>query len=96
LPAPTPLPAVCCQALNGAANLAREQGDYTKAEALHTRSLTLSREQLDRRGAAEALNNLGLIALYQASTSRSALLCDEGLAAVPRTGDQGGVAAALN
>jgi len=84
------------KALNGAANLAREQGDYSKAEALHARSLTLSREQLDRRGTAEALNNLGLIALYQGQHDAAQHYCDEGLALFRETGDQGGVAASLN
>jgi predicted ATPase/class 3 adenylate cyclase len=84
------------KALNGAANLAREQGDYARAEALHTRSLSLSREQLDRHGTAEALNNLGLIALYQGQHDAAQRYCDEGLALFRETGDQGGVAAALN
>jgi predicted ATPase/class 3 adenylate cyclase len=84
------------KALNGAANLAREQGDYSKAEALHMRSLTLSREQFDRHGTAEALNNLGLIALYQGQHDAAQRYCDEGLALFRETGDQGGVAAALN
>jgi len=84
------------RALNGAANLAREQGDYARAEALHARSLTLSREQLDRHGTAEALNNLGLIALYQGQHDAAQRYCDEGLALFRETGDQGGVAAALN
>jgi predicted ATPase/Tfp pilus assembly protein PilF len=87
---------VLAKALNGAANLAREQGDYSKAEGLHKRSLSISREHLDRHGTAEALNNLGLIALYQGQPDAAQEYCEEGLALFRETSDQGGVAAALN
>jgi predicted ATPase/class 3 adenylate cyclase/Tfp pilus assembly protein PilF len=94
-PNATPNP-VLAKALNGAANLAREQGDYSKAQALHKRSLAISREHLDRRGTAEALNNLGLIALYQGQPDAAQQYCEEGLALFREANDQGGVAAALN
>jgi predicted ATPase/class 3 adenylate cyclase len=87
---------VLAKALNGAANLSREQGDYIRAEALHQRSLAISRQQGDLRGTAEALNNLGLIALYQGQDAAAQRYCEEGLALFRQTGDEGGVAAALN
>jgi predicted ATPase/class 3 adenylate cyclase len=87
---------VLAKALNGAANLAREQGDYGKAEVLHKQSLNISREHLDRHAAAEALNNLGLVALYQGRHDAAQRYCEDGLALFRETGDQGGVAAALN
>lgn len=87
---------VLAKALNGAANLAREQGDYGKAEVLHKRSLNISREHLGRHATAEALNNLGLVALYQGHLDTAQTYCEEGLALFRETGDQGGVAAALN
>jgi predicted ATPase/class 3 adenylate cyclase/Tfp pilus assembly protein PilF len=94
-PNATPDP-VLAKALNGAANLAREQGDYPKAAALHNRGLAISREHVDRRGTAEALNNLGLIALYQGQPDAAQHYCEEGLALFREANDQGGVAAALN
>jgi predicted ATPase/class 3 adenylate cyclase/Tfp pilus assembly protein PilF len=50
------------KALNGAANLIYNQGDYNTAFALHEESLSISRELGDRRGVSASLNNLGLIA----------------------------------
>jgi tetratricopeptide (TPR) repeat protein len=90
-----PTPALA-RALNGAANLAREQGDYERARGLHEQSLATSREQGDGRGTAEALNNLGLVALYQGHHDEAKAWCEEGLALFREVDDQGGVAAALN
>jgi predicted ATPase/class 3 adenylate cyclase len=84
------------RALNGAANLAREQGDYDRARGLHEQSLAISRQQGDGRGTAEALNNLGLIALYQGHHGVAQRHCEEGLALFREIDDQGGVAATLN
>ena len=84
------------RALNGAANLAREQGDYAGAKLLHERSLAVCRERGDVHGTAEALNNLGLIALYQGQPDAAQHYCEEGLALFRRIDDQGGIAAALN
>src|SRR5262249_57222179 len=84
------------RALNGAANLAREQGDYEQAGRLHEQGLAIARAQSDARGAAEALNNLGLIALYQRQHDLAQQHCQAGLALFQQIDDQGGVAAALN
>ena len=84
------------RALNGAANLAREHGDYSRAEMLHQRSLSISRERNDRHGTAEGLNNLGLIALYQGQHEAAQQYCAEGLELFRHIDDAGGIAAALN
>jgi predicted ATPase len=84
------------RALNGAANLAREQGDYDKAERLHQHSLAIFRQYADTRGIAEALNNLGLIAMYQAKLDAAQQRCEEGLSLFRGIDDKGGIAAALN
>jgi predicted ATPase/class 3 adenylate cyclase len=92
----TPHTPVLAKALNGAANLAREQGDYDAAKRRHEQSLAVSSEHGDRRGIAEALNNLGLIALYQGHHAAAQQHCEEGLAIFRAIGDQGGIAGALN
>jgi len=94
-PAATPSP-ILAKALNGAANLAREQGDYARAQLLHERSLAIWRGHGDKHGMAEALNNLGLIALYQGKHEEAHQRCEEGLALFRDLGDKGGIGAALN
>jgi len=89
------LPALA-RALNGAANLAREQGDFGRAQALHRRSLTLSEAANDVHGTAEALNNLGLVALYEADHAAAQRYCQQGLDLFRQINDVGGIAAALN
>ncbi|MBV9328966.1 MAG: tetratricopeptide repeat protein [Chloroflexi bacterium] len=84
------------RALNGAANLAREQGDYSRAESLHQRSLSIARAHSDARGTAEALNNLGLIALYLGQHEAAQRYCEQGLDLFRQVDDSGGIAAALN
>ena len=91
-----PDPLVLAKALNGAANLAREQGDYDRALRLHEESLALARDHGDARAMAEGLNNLGLIALYQGQHERAQQLCEDGLELFRTIEDKGGVAAALN
>ncbi len=56
-------PAARAKALNGAGVLAHNQADYERAVVLYTESLALQRELGDKRGIADALNNLGTIAL---------------------------------
>ncbi len=84
------------KAINGAANLAREQGDYARAQMLHQRSLDLWREYDDKHGMAEALNNLGLIALYQGRHEEAQRYCEDGLTLFRELRDKGGIGAALN
>ena len=53
------------KALNVAGVLARRQGDYPAARALHEESLAIRRQLGDRRGMAASLNNLGNVAVKQ-------------------------------
>jgi len=50
------------KALNGAGNLAYNQGDDLTAQAFHGQSLAIRRAMGDRQGVAGSLNNLALIA----------------------------------
>jgi predicted ATPase len=59
-PAPT-----LARALNGAGLLARDQGDYQQAYALHQEGLALYQELGDQQGIAESLDNLGHVASAQ-------------------------------
>jgi predicted ATPase/class 3 adenylate cyclase/Tfp pilus assembly protein PilF len=91
-----PTSPMLARAINGVANLAREQGDYQRAQELHQRSLDLWRELGDKHGTAEALNNLGLIALYRGEHEHAQRRCEEGLTLFRELEDKGGVGAALN
>jgi predicted ATPase/class 3 adenylate cyclase/Tfp pilus assembly protein PilF len=89
-------PSLLARALNGAANLARELGEYERARQLHQRGLDVCRRQSDIRGTAEALNNLGLVALYQAQHELAHQHSLAGLELFREVDDVGGIAAALN
>lgn len=65
------------RALNGAGNLAYNQGDYATARSLHEQSLALRRALDDRWGVAASLNNLGLIARMQAEYEQAQSLFEE-------------------
>ena len=65
------------RALNGAANLMYNQGDYDAAKQFHEESLSISREAGDERGIAGSLNNLGLIARSQGDYSKARALFEE-------------------
>ena len=64
-------------ALNGAGNLAYNQGDYATAEACHQESLEIRGELGDRQGIAGSLNNLGLIARDRGDFARAIALFEE-------------------
>src|SRR5438874_5504804 len=68
------------KALNGAGNLAYNQGDYDTAWGLHQESLALSRVLGDRQGVAGSLNNLGIIARRQGEYSQARTLLEEAIA----------------
>ncbi len=55
-------PRVRARALFGAGVLAWRQGDYTSARVLHEEGLALNRQLGDRKGIADSLNNLGIVA----------------------------------
>ena len=75
--APTP---ALSKALEGAADLARRQGDYDRAVALCERGLTVCRALGDRQGYAQLLINMGLVAIHQEAYERATAVFQESLA----------------
>jgi predicted ATPase/DNA-binding XRE family transcriptional regulator len=93
----SPVPAETrARALNGAANLADNQGDYEWAAALNEEALALQRAVGDRRGIAASLNGLGNSAQKQGRYEQAAALHEEALALRRALGDLGGIAASLS
>jgi predicted ATPase/class 3 adenylate cyclase len=82
------------KALTGAANLAFFQGDFTRASALGTESLALSRRLGDKRAIASCLNVLGLEACRLEKYDQAARLGEESLALSNEVGDRWGAAGA--
>ncbi|MGQ0550991.1 MAG: ATP-binding protein [Armatimonadota bacterium] len=62
MPAASARTAARAKALNGAGNLAYNQGDYAAAQDLHEQSLAIRREVGDQQSVAGSLNNLALVA----------------------------------
>jgi len=83
-------------ALNGAGNLARMQGDYASAGALHQESLSIYREIGDREGMSYALNNLGIVAKQQADYTSARAYYEESLAIHREMGNWWAIAGSLN
>ena len=81
------------QALAGAGNLARLQGDHAEARAHHERSLALFRELGDRRAIATSLNNLGLVAERQGEYAEARTFYEENRVLFRELGDRWSVAA---
>ncbi|HET7092918.1 MAG TPA: tetratricopeptide repeat protein, partial [Thermomicrobiales bacterium] len=85
------------RALDGAGALAEAQGDIDQAEALHREALAVWRATGDRRGAARALENLGIIALHDRGDPAAAgASFDAALALYRHAGDDAGAASALS
>ncbi len=84
--------AVRAMALNGAGNLAHNQGDFQQATALHEESLALRRAVEDRQGIANSLGNLGRLAHAQDDFERSYALFAECLALQRELGNTWGIA----
>jgi predicted ATPase/class 3 adenylate cyclase len=82
--------------LQGAGNLARDEGDLTRARELYEESLGLLREMGHTRGVANALINLGNVALDEGGYDRAAALYEESLALLRGLGYPPGIALALN
>jgi non-specific serine/threonine protein kinase len=83
-------------ALTGAGELARHQGDYAAARTLHEEGLALQRELGDRRGVATSLINLGGVAYDQGDYAAARALLQESLAAFRELGDPRGIATSLH
>jgi hypothetical protein len=60
------------QSLHSLANVAREQGDYSSAQALYKESLAIKQELGDRWGIAGSLEGLAYIASASAGPARAA------------------------
>lgn len=83
------------RALNAAAVLARDQGDFASAREQATESLALKRLSGDRQGVAAALSNLGSMALSQSDYSGAEPHYVESLAIERDLGNRQGVTACL-
>jgi predicted ATPase/class 3 adenylate cyclase len=81
--------------LGGAGHLARQQGDYEQARALHEQSLSLFRAMEDKLGAARQLNALGEIAQHLGDYARAVELHQESLSLRYEIGDKEGIAVSL-
>jgi len=91
-----PTAAARAKALDGAGMLARRQGDYAAASALHNEALAIQRDLGDRRGIASSLSNLGIVAREQNDNATAKALYEESLSLRRELGDQWGIGAALN
>ena len=91
-----PTAAARAKALDGAGMLARRQGDFAAARALHEEALVIQRGLGDRRGLASSLSNLGIVAREQNDNATAKALYAESLALRRELGDQWGIGAALN
>lgn len=83
-------------ASNAIGALAHGRGDDAGAVAGFTGALALFREAGDRRGAGNALNNLGILAWYAADFPRAERLHGEALALFRDLVDRDGIATSLN
>ncbi len=88
--------ALRAKALNGAGNLAENQGDYAAARAFYQESLSLRRHLNDPSGIAIALNNLGFVARAQGEYARAHRLFEQSLMIWRTLGNTWGIAYLLN
>jgi predicted ATPase/DNA-binding CsgD family transcriptional regulator len=75
------------EVLNGAGNLAWNQSNYVKAEALHIESLAIRRALGEQSGIAASLNNLGLVAWHRANYAVARHLFEDALTLSRAVGD---------
>jgi predicted ATPase/transcriptional regulator with XRE-family HTH domain/Tfp pilus assembly protein PilF len=81
--------------LNGAGNMAWQQGDYAAARTLHEESLAIRREVGDPRSIAASLANLGNVAHVLGDYAAARTLHEESLAIRRKWGDQKGISSLL-
>jgi predicted ATPase/class 3 adenylate cyclase/Tfp pilus assembly protein PilF len=81
--------------LGGAGHLARQQGDYLYAKALHEQSLDIFRAIGCKLGTARQLNALGEIAHFQGEYVHAFELHEESLSIRKEIGDKEGIAVSL-
>lgn len=82
-------------ALNGAGNLADNQGDYPDAISLYEESLAIRRELNDENGIAGLLCNLGIVADRVGDYPRARILLEESRAGFKKLGNKIGEVIAL-
>ncbi len=82
--------------LTGAGGLARRQGDFSAARALHEEGLRIQRELDDLPGIAASLNALGIVAREQGDYLSAQAMYEESLGLRRELGDRRGIAASLN
>jgi tetratricopeptide (TPR) repeat protein len=83
------------KALNGAAVLARNQGDYAAAQTLSLESLKIKRDLGDRQGIAASLNNLATLALSQGDYAAAKPHYEESLAIERQLANRQGITSSL-
>lgn len=83
-------------ALRGAGNLARQQGDYAEGQRLHVKSLELFRAIDNELGIARELDVLGEIARYQGDYTRAVEYHTQALQLLRKIGGKEGIAGSLN
>jgi non-specific serine/threonine protein kinase len=89
-------PAERTKALNGAAVLARTQGEYAAARPLLEEALALARARDDRSAIASLVFELGNVANEEADYAHARSLYEEALALRRGLGDSRGISAALH
>lgn len=83
------------KALDGAGDLARQQGDYAASTAFHDNALGLFRQLGDKRGIARSIHGLGLVAQYTGDRQQAGERYERSLALFREVGDEHGVADVL-
>ena len=86
---------VRCKALNGTANLARQQGEYDRAISLYRECVELADEIGDRTRSASALNSWGAAVMAQGDFDQALTLCTQALALFQEFGIEWGEGYAL-
>ncbi len=84
------------KALNGAGNLAFNQGDYPASRQFHEESLAIQRERGDRSGIAASLCNLGNVCSDLGDYAGARSFYDQSLALYRDLGDRRGTANVLS
>ena len=82
--------------LNGLGTLFRQKRRYPEAEALYIKALELSQTHHHHREEARALNNIGIVALYQRELDRAKECCTQALLIRRSIGDLFGEGACLS
>jgi non-specific serine/threonine protein kinase len=88
-------PALRSRALNGAANLAMQRGDYPQAQSLYRERLAIEEEAENPKGIASTLGNLGNIASEQGDLSGARALYERSLTNFREAEENRGIAMTL-